>query len=118
MKKNTWIWVSVGVVGVALFFAYKKPSVPQPDPNAPTPGDGGGSNISKRKELKNMDMQFAAMNGKSYIKPTNLIPSIYDRFRNANGGECRETLATENIMNACKCSSNRTITPGFASNFK
>ena len=118
MKKENWIWIAgVGVLGAALFFAYKKRSVPKPsiaeNPEKESQGD------MKKRKLPQSDMLFAGMSGnriaKTYVKPTNLIPDVYGRYHNADG---MGGLDTSSICRACQTSVKHTPQPTMLSNFR
>jgi hypothetical protein len=115
MEKKTWMYVGAGVLGLALYFAYKKRNVPPPpqDGSKDTPVEG------KTSGSLDMNMQFAAMNGQSYILPKKLIPNAYGQtggylFQNADGQPCETT----NIQTACGCASKKTVPPTMLTNFK
>jgi hypothetical protein len=115
MKKNTWILAGMGAVAIALFFAYKKRNVPAPSEAENKSDEVGSGDISKRKELQSVDMQFYGMSGKPiYVKPQNLIPNVMDNnFYNADGGN---VLPTRNVYSACKCASKQKPAPSILSN--
>ena len=116
MKKNTLMWVGLGAVGIALFFAYKKRSVPKPSVAEMKSDEVGQGDIKKRKDLQSMDMQFYGMSGNSFIKAQNLIPNVRDNnFYNADGGN---VLKTTNIQTACKCAAKRKVAPSILANFR
>jgi hypothetical protein len=116
MKKNSWIYITLGLVGVGLFFAYKKRNTPPPSPNT---GEGTNSGIAstdikKRKDLTIGEMQFSGSGIRSnsdpiYVKPTNLIPDVYGRYYNADGG--KEYINTKSIGCACKSADARKNLP-------
>ena len=116
MKKNSWIYITLGLVGVGLFFAYKKPKRPPASPNTGEGTNSGiaSSDIKKRKDLATSEMQFSGMtirdNSKPiYVKPTNLIPDVYGRYYNADGG--KEYINTKSIDCACKSADARKNIP-------
>lgn len=118
MKKQNWIWIAgLGALGAALFFAYKKRNVPAPSEKEKA-GDVEQSNMKKRN-LPQSDMLFAGMCGskedKIYVKTTNLIPDVYGRYHNANGGD---NLKTRNIYSACASSVQHTPSPTMLGGFK
>lgn len=116
MKKNTLMWLGLGAVGIALFFAYKKRSVPKPTEAELKSDEVSQGDVGKRKDLQSMDMQFAAMSGKNaYIKPQNLIPNVYGNYMNANGDN---VLKTRSIYDACKCAAKRKVAPSILANFR
>jgi hypothetical protein len=112
MKKNSWIYITLGLVGVGLFFAYKKRDTPPPSPNTGEGTQNGiaSSDIKKRKDLTSSELQFSGMTIRDksqpiYVQRTNLIPDVYGNYYNADGGV--EYLNTKNIGCACKTSINR-----------
>jgi len=112
MKKNSWIYITLGLVGVGLFFAYKKRDTPPPSPNTGEGTQNGiaSSNIKKRKDLTSSELQFSGMTIRDksqpiYVQRTNLIPNVYGNYYNADGGV--EHLNTQNIGCACRTSINR-----------
>lgn len=115
MEKKTWIYVGAGVLGLALYFAYKKRNVPPPvmdEKGTPVEGE-------QMKGGMDMNAQFAAMNGQSYILPKKLIPNAYGQtggylFANANGEPCETT----NIQTACGCTANKPAPKTMLTNFK
>jgi len=112
MKKNSWIYITLGVVGVGLFFAYKKRNTPPPSPKTGEGTQNGiaSSDIKKRKDLTLGEMQFSGMDVRNrnqpiYVQATNLIPDVYGQYHNADGG--KEYINTKNIGCACKTSDMR-----------
>lgn len=115
MEKKTWIYVGAGVLGLALYFAYKKRNVPPPpqESNKQEPVEG------KMSQSLDMNMQFAAMSGKSYILPKKLIPNAYGQtggylYYNADGIPCE----TNDMQSACKCAKDKKTPPTILSNFR
>lgn len=116
MKKNSWIYITLGLVGVGLFFAYKKRNTP---PASSKTGEGtnsgiASSDVKKRKDLTISEMQFSGSGIRSnsdpiYVKRTNLIPDVYGRYFNADGG--KEYISTQNIGCACKSADSRKNIP-------
>jgi hypothetical protein len=109
MKKNSWIYITLGLVGVGLFFAYKKRNTPPPSPKTGEGTNNGiaSSDVKKRKGLSTSEMQFNGMTIRDnsnpiYAQLTNLIPDVYGQYHNADGGS--ELLNTQNIGCACKTS--------------
>lgn len=112
MNKKSWIYITLGVVGVGLFFAYKRRNTPPPSPKTGESNNVGiaPSNVSKRKDLALKEMQFSGMTIRDtsvpiYVKTTNLIPDVYGRYYNADGNG--EVLNTKSIGCACKSSNKR-----------
>lgn len=105
MKKDKWVYFAFGAVAIALFFAYKKRNVPAPSKETPSEDE----------------KQFVGMNGKIYVKPQNLIPDVYGRYRgtylNANGLPCRHT-DVEDVYTMCKCTSKAKVPPTILANFR
>lgn len=98
MKKNSWIYLGLGAVAIALFFAYKKRNVPATKEEIKD--QTGSGDIKRRKELQSVESQFIGMGGNIYVKPKNLIPNVMDNnFYNATGSS---TLKTTNICVACQ----------------
>jgi hypothetical protein len=115
MSKKNWMYIGIGVVAIGGYMLWlkKKKSESKVAINE--------TNISKRKGLVNMDVQFAAMSGEIYAKKTNLIPNVYglynkyDSHMNADGGS---DYKTTNIQDACKCAAKSTPLPSVMSNFR
>jgi len=115
MTKKNWMYIGFGVVAIGGYMLWLK------NKQSKSKVAINETNISKRKGLVNMDMQFAGMSGEVYAKKTNLIPNVYglynkfDSDMNADGdGYCKTT----NIQTACKCASKSTPTPSIISNFR
>ena len=116
MKKNSWIYITLGLVGVGLFFAYKKRNTP---PASPKTGEGtnsgiASSNVKKRKDLTIGEMQFSGSGIRTNSQPiyaqlTNLIPDVYGQYHNADGGI--EHINTQSIGCACKSADKRKNIP-------
>lgn len=116
MKKENLIWIGGAlVVGAALFFAYKKRSVPKPSPSEQKEGQ---SDMKKRK-LPQSDVLFVGMDsrkkGEIYVKPTNLIPDVYGRYHNADGSNA---IKTTNIGTACSSVVKNPVQPTVLANFR
>jgi hypothetical protein len=116
MKKNSWIYITLGLVGVGLFFAYKKRNTPPPSPNTGEGTNSGiaSSDVKKRKDLTIGEMQFSGSGIRSNSQPiyaqlTNLIPDVYGQYHNADGG--KEYISTKNIECACKSANARKNIP-------
>jgi hypothetical protein len=116
MKKNSWIYITLGLVGVGLFFAYKKRNTPPPSPNTGEGTQSGiaSSNIKKRKDLISREMEFSGMTIRDksvpiYVQNTNLIPDVYGQYHNADGG--KEYISTKSIECACKTADERKNLP-------
>lgn len=102
--KNTWLYLTVGALGVALFLAYKKRNVPSPN----------------EKMSEGDDKEFYGMGGNYYMKPKNLIPNAYGRYRgyvNADDMPCKFE-STQEIYNVCQCVRKNKVPPTILSNFR
>jgi hypothetical protein len=115
MTKKNWMYIGFGVVAIGGYMIWLNNKKPKSKVSV------NQANISKRKGLVNMDVQFAAMSGEVYAQKTNLIPNVYGLYNkfgsdmNADGdGYCKTT----NIQTACKCASKSTPTPSIISNFR
>lgn len=116
--KNKWVIIGLGGLAAALLLAYSKRNVPAPakeETSMKPDSQVGSSDISKRKELVNTDMQFVGMGGVLYTKPTNLIPDVYGNYHNADG---MGNMSTTNISEACKCAGKHTPQPTMLANFR
>jgi hypothetical protein len=115
MSKKNWIYIGFGVVAIGGYMLWLKME------KAKSKVAVNETNISKRKGLVNMDVQFAAMSGEVYAKKTNLIPNVYglynkyDSEMNADGSGLCKTI---NIQEACKCASKSKPLPTLLSNFR
>lgn len=117
MDKKNLIWIAgLGALGLALFFAYKKRNVPAPSKKQ---GEEGVKEPMRKKQFPVSEMLFAGMDGKpipkTYVKTTNLIPDVYGRYHNANGGG---GIDTTNIMDACRTSVQYPPKPTMLAGFK
>ena len=117
MDKKNLIWIAgLGALGLALFFAYKKRNVPTPSKKE---GEEGIKQPSGKKKFPMSDMSFAGMDGKAipktYVKTTNLIPDVYGRYHNADGGS---GLDTSDICAACKTAPKNTPQPTMLAGFR
>ena len=117
MNTKNWMYIGVGVVAIGGYMLWLK----NKNKKAKSKVAVNEANISKRKGLVNMDLQFAAMSGEVYAQKTNLIPNVYGLYNkfgsdmNADGdGYCKTT----NIQTACKCASKTKPSPQLITNFR
>ena len=115
MSKKNWMYIGFGVVAIGGYMLWlkKKKSESKVAINE--------TNISKRKGLLSMDMQFAGMSGEVYAKKTNLIPNVYglyNKFDSDMNADGVTEYKTTNIQDACQCASKSKPLPSLMSNFR
>lgn len=117
MKKENWIWIAgLGALGLALFFAYKKPNAPAPSEKE----KAEGVKESSKQKKGGTEMAFSGSNksrlNPEYIRPTNLIPDVYGRYHNADGGSSQ--IVTTDICSACQSADKIKHSPAYLGGFK